>query len=192
MFSKFRTLGTVEKGWECGKSGYGGSNCPQGVLGFHDLFPRLCFPALLGQVESWRSRDPRMLPPQWEERLCFTGAQTRTLVCLCRGPWKMENLFQICVTSGWFPRRGGDWIHTLSLYQRALGLINEKLVQGSPLWKAPLADGRSKCKYSLWRNIRQSPGIPIDKGLRNRRVYRSEKSNIDLSRVPERDNTENG
>lgn len=156
-----------------------GSNCPQGFLGCHDLSTSARVMAMLGQVESWSGRDPphatASVKGQMRRRFCFTRAQTRILVYLCLGPWKMKNLFQIFVTTGLFPCRVGNWIHTICIYQKALRLINEKLVQGSPLLKAPLADGRSKCKLYLWRNISQSPGIPTDNGLRNRRVWRREK-----------------
>lgn len=91
-----------------------------------------------------------MLHPQQKDTGGKNSAsQGHKLVCLCLGPWKKKNLSQICVSTGLFPCRFAAGIHTIRKYQKVLRLINEKLVQRGPMLKAPLADGRSKYKFSL-------------------------------------------
>lgn len=156
----------------------------------------LGFLAMSGQLESWNGRDPlrasTSVKVQMRSTFCFTRAPTRKLVCFCLGSWKMKNLFQRFVTTGLFPCRFGDWTHTIYKHQKVLR-INEKLVQSSPVLKAPLACSEANAKI-LWRTYFNSSllGFPQIKAWETGECGGERRSNTDLSSVTKRHNTENG
>lgn len=119
MFKKFGSLGTVDKGWECGHEVAGeDSNCPQGFLGSHPLFQCLGF---LGDVRTVRELEWQgflyMLSPQWKDRCEDNSASQEhqqgnlSVSALALGRWKISSKYLL--TTGLVPCRFGDWIHTI-------------------------------------------------------------------------------
>ena len=152
MFSKSEGLGQRTETGNVGTSGRGRQQCPARVSQLH-----CSYSVALGPWSCWgrwqRSPTCCTLSERIDEDkiLLHKGTNKEARLSL---PWVLEDKKKKFSSKYLWPQAcshaglGIEFI-LFCIYQKAMRLIYEKLVQSSPVLKALLADGRSMQKFSL-------------------------------------------